>query len=457
MKSDPVPPKVIEHRVRGKKACIAFLHGFTGSNAETWGKFPELLLKAPEFNDWDVVSLGYESKFAPDLAGIWSADAPIDKLATLFRTTLGFGLPAYKTFALLAHSMGGLVVQRALVDDSELAKKTSYVFLFGTPSGGLKKASPFSFFKPQVRDMGPDSEFLKDLRSRWTATFDAARPFTFWTIAGERDEFVPAASSLGVFPRTMQAVIPGDHLAIVKPEDEKHLGFQLVNKTLLNKAAPAGPWNSASVAVESREFQAAIDLLKGKETQLDEIGLVRLALAYDGVGRSEDAIKVLESNTNKNRTDVMGTLAGRLKRRWMVEHFQHDYDRALQLYSDALALATNLPDQLYYHAINIAFLKLAIGDASAAEEMAQRAFDYAERGNLTQWRMATRGEASMMLGNTDAAMDYYAKAIEASERVWEIESMYKQAMWIAELRRDDELASKLEGVFRPKMAAGQAA
>src|SRR5262249_19025298 len=211
------------------------------------------------------------------------------------------------------------------------------------------------------------------------------------------------ASSLGVFPRTMQAVIPGDHLAIVKPEDEKHLGFQLVNKTLLNKAAPAGPWNSASVAVESREFQAAIDLLKGKETQLDEIGLVRLALAYDGVGRSEDAIKVLESNTNKNRTDVMGTLAGRLKRRWMVEHFQHDYDRALQLYSDALALATNLPDQLYYHAINIAFLKLAIGDASAAEEMAQRAFDYAERGNLTQWRMATRGEASMMLGNTDAA------------------------------------------------------
>ena len=139
MKSDPTPPKVIEHRVKKQDAVIVFLHGFTGSNTETWGEFPSLLLQQPGLDSWDVVSLGYSSKFAPDLTGTWSADAPIDKLGTLLRTTVNFGLPGYKTLAILAHSMGGLVLQRALVDDSNFTARVSHMFLFGTPSNGLKK------------------------------------------------------------------------------------------------------------------------------------------------------------------------------------------------------------------------------------------------------------------------------------------------------------------------------
>src|SRR5215510_4803430 len=107
MKSDPTPPKVIEHRMKNQDAAIVFLHGFTGNNVGTWGNFPVLLLQQPALDSWDVVSLGYSTKFAPDLSGTWSADAPIDKLATLLRTTVKFALPAYKTLAILAHSMGG--------------------------------------------------------------------------------------------------------------------------------------------------------------------------------------------------------------------------------------------------------------------------------------------------------------------------------------------------------------
>jgi pimeloyl-ACP methyl ester carboxylesterase len=456
MKSDPTPPKVIEHRVKKQDAAIVFLHGFTGSNTETWGEFPGLLLQQSALDSWDAVSLGYSSKLAPDLSGTWSADAPIDKLATLLRTTVNFGLTTYKTLAIVAHSMGGLVLQRALVGDSNFTARVSHVFLFGTPSNGLKTASLIGFFKRQLRDMSQGSPFVTDLRSKWQQTFGAGLPFTFWTVAGERDEFVPSTSSLDVFPQSRRAVVPGDHLAIVKPQDQDHLGLQLVMKTLLGDAAPAGPWNSASVAVESRDFRKAIQLLEDHAGELDEPGLVRLALAYDGVGRTDDAIKLLEGHS-KGRTDAMGTLAGRLKRRWMLERRQEDYDRALQLYSDAMQLAQNLPDQLYYHAINVAFLKLAAGEGRQAKELAQQVLEYAQHGDMLLWRMATRGEAFLIVGDFDSAIDAYARAMEAGPSIREIESMYKQAIWIAELRRSRAGVAKLDAVFRSKIETAQAA
>src|SRR5204863_4102600 len=112
-----------------QEAAIVFLHGFTGSNTGTWGEFPTLLMSDSVLNLWDVVSLGYSTKLAPDLSGIWSADAPIDKLSILLRTTINAGLQPYKTLGILAHSMGGLVLQRALVDDPSFAAKFSHVFL----------------------------------------------------------------------------------------------------------------------------------------------------------------------------------------------------------------------------------------------------------------------------------------------------------------------------------------
>lgn len=456
MKPDLTPPEVIEHRVKHQDAAIVFLHGFTGNNATTWGDFPTHLMNQSGLDLWDVLSLGYSTKLAPDLSGTWSADAPIDKLAILFRTTVNFGLSAYKTLAILSHSMGGLVLQRALVDDDAFAARVSNVFLFGTPSNGLKSASVFGLFKRQLRDMGEGSPFITDLRSRWLRIFGTTAPFVFWTVAGERDEFVPSASSLGVFPENRRAVIPGDHLAIVKPQDQNHLGVQLALKTLVGDAAPAGAWNSASVAVESRDFLTAIRLLEDHADQLDEPGLVRLALAYDGVGRTADAIQLLESHS-KGRTDAMGTLAGRLKRRWMLERRQADYDRALQLYSDALQLSQNQPDQLYYHAINIAFLKLAAGEGAKAKELAQQALDYAQHGEMLLWRTATRGEALLILGDLDAAVGAYAQALETGPTVREIESMYKQALWIAQLRRSRVAVTKLDGVFRRRIEIAQAA
>ena len=96
--------------------------------------------------DWDIFSVGYATKLVPDIVGIWKANAPIDPLAGMFYTAAMYDqLGAYKSLVIISHSMGGLVTQRALVDHDDLAVRVSHVFLFGTPSAGLKKAGPFGF------------------------------------------------------------------------------------------------------------------------------------------------------------------------------------------------------------------------------------------------------------------------------------------------------------------------
>jgi tetratricopeptide (TPR) repeat protein len=142
----------------------------------------------------------------------------------------------------------------------------------------------------------------------------------------------------------------------------------------------------------------------------------------------------------------------------MLERRKEDYDRALKLYSDALQLALTeaKPDQIYYHAINVAFLKLASGDRSHALEAAQQALDYAQQGDLIQWRLATRGEGFLMLGNVAGAIESYKQALAATSVVREIESMYKQAMWIAELQKNSAAVQALNDEFRGQIQVGAA-
>jgi hypothetical protein len=56
--------------------------------------------------------------------------------------------------------MGGLAVQRALLDYADLAARAQNVILFGTPSGGLTKAGLLWRLKRQLRDMAKGGKFV---------------------------------------------------------------------------------------------------------------------------------------------------------------------------------------------------------------------------------------------------------------------------------------------------------
>jgi pimeloyl-ACP methyl ester carboxylesterase len=458
MSSSPVLNSV---RRNGTSVAVIFVHGYSGNLAETWGQFPTFLMSEPQLRGWDIFSLGYPTSLIPNLTYLWSAMPSIATLADLMRTHLTDGaLRKYRRIAILAHSMGGLVAQRALLDDALILDRTSHLLLFGTPSDGLRKASAFKFWNRQVRDLGCDSTFITDLRNRRPALFGAPK-FGFMTIAGDVDDFVPRESSLDPFDKPFQKVVPGNHLAIVKPAAADYLGVRVVVNTITGNAADAGPWSAARVAVERGEFQEAIKQLEPSAAQLDANALVQLALALEEVGRQADAIRLLDQYHGTN-TDPVGVLAGRLKRRWAHEHHEADGRRALELYSRgyATAQAASNDQQAFYMAINVAFMELALDPKDPAvrqrsSQWATKALDHARRSPVEKWRCATEGEANLVLGNTELALENYRAAIAMQPSPRELSSMFQQAYHVADVLYppaadgSDPMAGRLDALFRP--------
>ena len=457
-------PGLVVHRSGGSDAAVLFIHGFNGDKGRgTWGDFPDYLRNHRALCAWDIYALGYETRLSIDLAEIWEANPDISELAGYLHTCCtNPPLDRYRSLALVAHSMGGLVVQRALADYDDLGAVVTHLFLFGTPSGGLAKASLFRLLNRQVRDMAHNGPFISDLRRRWVLKFggDAARslPFRLWVIAGDRDEFVPAKSSLVPFqrdfPEAVIAVVPGNHLELIRPDSPDHLSARLLFKGLQGNAGISGPWNGAAVAVESREFRKAIDLLEPHQDELDADAVVMLALALESVGRSDDAISLLERH-DCSSTDAMGVLAGRLKRRWLVERRVADARHARELYARAYIIALGMNDhaQAFYHGINIAFMDLAVlpnrTEAKArAAEMASRVIAHCMQVEPGMWRYATEAEALLMQGAYDAAMERYRAYIETSPRPRELESTYRHALKVADLMRMPDVLPQLERLFR---------
>jgi pimeloyl-ACP methyl ester carboxylesterase len=452
-------PQLIEHRRKSSAAAIVLIHGFGGDAASTWGLFPALLDAEPTLAKWDIYSIGYSTSLAFDLAGVWSADPELITLGGLLNTVADVSpLAGYRAIAMMAHSMGGLLLQKALLANPGLRRRVSHVLLFGTPSAGLEKASPFNFWKRQVRDMATGSTFITALRSQWGADIGPNPPFKFMAVGGDRDEFVPRSSSLDPFPEAQQRVVYGNHLQIVKPENANHLGFKVAVTALTGIVGPVDPGDpalstldSALRAIESREFQSAIDTLWPHRSELDDQGLVTLALALESVGRQTEAIELLTSMKGVLGTDPLGVLAGRLKRRWLVERRRADAEKAMALYREGLEKAEAKSDagQAFYHAINCAFMDLAYGsDVSSAREFATKALHYCDRsGRQDVWRYATEGEAHLYLGDSSAALQAYARATALSPQPWQAASMYQQAVRAADLMGEETLRLHVGSLF----------
>ena len=444
--------EIVEHRVEGNAAALVFVHGFATSGLP-FGRFAELLAAEPALAGWDILGVGYSTGLMPDLRRAWATDPSIDLLAGYLRSRARLGpLDRYDGLAVVAHSMGGLVVQSALLDDPELADRVSHVFLFGTPSAGVRIARWGGFLKRQISDMAEGGPFITRLRDRWDGVYSERRPFDLWVVAGDRDSFVPAHSSLGPFPPETHLVVPGDHLEIVEVPATGSMSVQVVAEGLQHAAAPAGPLNSARAAVASSEHDRAIRILGDDPSALDEAHLVDLALALHATGRADEAIAVLTEHAGPAGTDAQGTLAGQLKRRWLDSGHRRDAEAALELYAGALAAAGGAGDdeQAYYHAINVAFLEVAFRrDRGAATAAAREALAACGRSPVSYWRLATEAEAHLQIGDHDRALGAYrdAAALEPSPR--DSGSAYVQARQLCEVLGRRDLLDGIDAAFGP--------
>ena len=227
-----------------------------------------------------------------------------------------------------------------------------------TPSNGLKKAIPLNWFKRQLRDMGKDSDFIKELRTDWNSKVVGKLKFDLFVCAGDRDEFVPSSSSLTPFDEKVRFVVNGNHLQIVKPNNVDSISYRLVRDNILGNIEDNYPYNIGNVLSELSQFESVIEKFKNKESQLDEISIVSYALALDTLGFRDKAVDIL-TKYHKERTDVLGTLAGRHKRIWLNEGLEIHAKKAYEIYTQAfdMSKANDIKGQMYDHKINQAFLE----------------------------------------------------------------------------------------------------
>lgn len=451
------PPVRVALRENNREVALILIHGFSGDTSATWGRMPEFLMQARRLDNWDLFGIGYPSTLRVDVPNVWSADPDIHLLAKSLRTTLSLPpLGRYRCLAVAAHSMGGLIVQRAILDDENLQSRLSHLLLFGTPSAGLAKARLFRGLKRQLRDMAPDSGFIIKLRKDWTQRFGLSTPFRLRVVGGDRDEFVGADSSLEPFPDPVRDVISGNHLEIVKPQSPDHEAVVLMIDALTGGLAVRAVVDSARLAVEMGEFRSVVNTLLPHADALDDVAVVTLALALEGIGDLSGALKVLEDRykSGTSSIDAIGVLAGRVKRRWLAERRADDLVGALDLYRSGFQKASVEENhaQCFYHAINVAFLFVVSSPPLSpapddAITWADRAISHCKQVEEDRWQLATLGEAYLIRGESRYAEHLYKKAIEMTESPREIDSMYSQAVRLSTHLFGRRGAGGIERVF----------
>jgi len=444
----------------GARAAILFVHGGYGS-AKSWERFPDLVAADPRIAGWDIYHVEYPGHVVSLYPSWWRDEPAVPDLAGWLATELSKPeFERYSALAFVVHSLGGLIVQRMMVDHDEIARRVSCFVQFGVSSLGFNTLFLHRLL-PQLRGIGPKSPFIRDLRQRWDIKFTPEpSEFRFLTVAGIDDGWVPKKSSLDPFAASCRRRIPGDHFGIVRARTADHAGVVLVTQLLATGSAQAGPLDSASTAIQVQAFRDTIRRLSRNVSALDPQALVELALAYDGVGRRADAVALFEG-PHRPSLDAQGTFAGRLKRRWWVDNTAIDGERALVLYRDGWKRAARGRDwrQAYYHAINVAFLEFAYRkDSGAAKRLARRALDYCGRSAGAEssewpdvdeliWRDATMGEACIYLDRFEEALEAYTRALGRGPKPWQALSMHEQAVRLAQCKRNRELEVALDRLF----------
>lgn len=441
-----------------KRVAIVFVHGFTGDRMGTWRRIPEFLSHEPKLAEWDLVFFGYPSSGFFDLLNVWSADPDIDAIATQLSTA--GNLLAYDALAFVAHSMGGLVVQRALVRSDELRKRTRHVVLFGTPSGGLDKARKLRFWKQQIRNMSSSGKFIGDLRADWKRLKfnQAPPPFSFLAVAGLEDQFVPIKSSLGPFPEKFQSAIYGNHVTMLRAESADAECVQKIVQQISGHSPAEGPLTAARLAIQKGKFDDVVRRLNPVRSNLTDSGAVELALALDALGRRNEAMELLEQHKRAG-TDVLGVLAGRYKRRWISESRRGDFKRAVQLYRQGYDEAVSKQDhaQAFYLGINLAYLALAGETRNSAEarRMAKAVMEHCAEARddetLKLWRLATEGDAYLVLKDFKQALACHREAAKMKMDPWQALSIQEQSLRLAGLTGMEEAdLKKLSGYYQGK-------
>ncbi|MGQ0556989.1 MAG: alpha/beta fold hydrolase [Nitrospiraceae bacterium] len=215
---------------------LVFVHGFNSSKDLAWGKFPELVVRDSAFDDFNILLFGYPTKFCGEINDL-------RRLGEFLGSFLKDELSKYKSVQMVGHSMGGLVIQHALlsIESSRftLLKETVIELqAFGTPFYGVEGSDLLRLLceNKQADDLTVLNKELGRLQKDWAQRFNRYQEqaddrvptrISLYHFYGLEDHFVREASACGGAPVNCDAV-DGDHISMVKPENKEHLAYRKV-------------------------------------------------------------------------------------------------------------------------------------------------------------------------------------------------------------------------------------
>lgn len=397
---------------------LLFVHGLSGESEDTFGNIPKMLQSDSSFDGWAMKPLGYAPIVQPKLGkDIWGAILDIDKISGYLKTSLTYKFKNYDRIAIVAHSLGGIVAQKAILSlDEDARKRISHLIMFGTPSEGIAPEVLSKQWNKKYSELSSEGEFITTLRRDWDQTFNGTYPFKIKVAASPHDEYVAVESCHKPFAKEHCEFVDGKHLMMVKPKDEKDDAYNLILNTLSGSKFFNQYTNAEEINLTLGKYDAVVNELLPKKEDLDKRGLTQLIFALEGLERNEDVYDILESHPlAKSNTDLMGIIGGRHKRDYLKTYSFKSSQLARDYYSKALKISeeNEVYSQIYYHAINLAFLSIVTDPETGKGEMkkyAQKALDATKECDDNIWKFATIAEANMYLGNLDVAKEFYKKA-----------------------------------------------
>ena len=116
---------------------VLFIHGWRGHPRGTWNEFPHLMCQDAAFKNAEVLSIGYPifligANPSMEETASWLAD----KLAAN-------GVSRYQKIAVVAHSIGGLLARRMVLEQRPELRNIGLLIEVGTPHRGPASYTKF--------------------------------------------------------------------------------------------------------------------------------------------------------------------------------------------------------------------------------------------------------------------------------------------------------------------------
>jgi pimeloyl-ACP methyl ester carboxylesterase len=395
---------------------ILFVHGFSGDAHNTFGKIPELFTQENRLEGWDMFPFGFNANVNPEMGkDVWATVRDINRVSDNLSSAIKYKFKEYDRIAIVAHGLGGIVAQRAILNlDENNRDRISHALLFGTPSNGITNNAIKKVWQNKISELINGQPFIQDLRTDWDTTFKKNYSFNLKVVYARKDDYVSKESCLNPFDKSHWVTVSGDHFTMSNVNTTNNDSYNLILDTLTDNEFTNKFLDKEEVNLILGEYDEVIRKLKPNLDQLDEQGLERLIYALEGLGKRDEAFKILKSHKlAQSDPDIMNVLGGLYKRKYLDDSLAEDGKAALDYYTKALKLASdiNQTEQICENAINLAFLNLKLEENyRGMKDFANLAVEAAIGFDFDKvWKLRALAEGYIYLNQLEKSKEYFIK------------------------------------------------